>query len=378
MNSNIVIFSGWELIKNARFHLYHLSQKQLRMKKLFLAGLFCAIFTLGFAQTHSFTHVCGGHVHGDAESDMQLKTVMLQFSSQSEAKAVLNDIMSYVGLRANFKIEPADVPNAAAVITDHTRYILYNPSFINSVKRGTKTNWSAVSILAHEIGHHLNGHTVLTKGNWHKMELESDEFSGFVLRKMGASLKDAQAAMNLLASPTGSRTHPGKNDRLAAIQRGWDQADEMMGGYEDSEPVTVNEKPKKKKEKPRREQYPGQDIYEAEEDFEEDTYEEDVYADEVIEEEPEPVFEEPVVHPSFAKWKVTLVRNPNSSYYITKGNKFVVMKGEKIFPIGKFTRNKNDKYPFLIKFEGSPDLLVTPNGELVNKNGNNVGFILKV
>ena len=96
-----------------------------------------------------------------------------------------------------------------------------------------------------------------------------------------------------------------------------------------------------------------------------------------MEEEPEPV-EIPEVHPSFAKWKVTLVRNPNSSYYITKGNNFVVLKGEKVFPIGKFKRNKNDSFPFMIKFDGSPDLLVTPNGELVNQKGNNVGFILKV
>ena len=288
------------------------------------------------------------------EDEFQIKSVMLQFSSQSEAKAVLSDIMSYVGLKANFKIEPADVPNAAAVITDQTRYILYNPNFINSVKRGTRTNWSAVSILAHEIGHHLNGHTVLSKGNWHRMELESDEFSGFVLRKMGASLKDAQAAMNLLASPTGSRTHPGKVDRLAAIERGWKQADEMMGAYDEDEPVTASEKPE---EKPNKEQYPDE------------TDEEEVVEDEPVETQS---------HPSYAKWKVTLVRNPNSAYYITKGNQFVVLKGEKVFPIGKFKRNKSTEYPFLIRFNGSPDLLVTPNGELVNQKGNNVGFILKV
>ena len=344
------------------------------MKKLFSAVLLCSLFFFANAQTKAYQHVCGTHnVHG-VEDHFQIKTVMLQFSSQSEAKAVLSDIMSYVGLKSNFKIEAADVPNAAAVINDHTRYILYNPSFINSVKKGTKTNWSAISILAHEIGHHLNGHTVLTKGNWHRMEIESDEFSGFVLRKMGATLKEAQAAMNLLASPHGSRTHPGKADRLAAIERGWNQADEMMGGVDESEPITTSERPsRKEREKPKqrqREQYPGQDIYEAEED----------YVEEVEEEEPAPE-PEPVeikTHPSFAKWKVTLVRNPYSSYYITKGNNFVVMKGEKIFPIGKFKRSKNKDYPFLIKFNGSPDLLVTPNGELVNQKGNNVGFILKV
>ncbi|MCW3111082.1 MAG: hypothetical protein JWQ09_5588, partial [Segetibacter sp.] len=52
-------------------------------------------------------------------------------------------------------------------------------------------------------------------------ELEADEFSGSVLRRMGASLQQAQLAMKLIASPYASATHPGENDRLAAIARGW-------------------------------------------------------------------------------------------------------------------------------------------------------------
>jgi hypothetical protein len=41
---------------------------------------------------------------------------------------------------------------------------------------------------------------------------------------MGASLGEARAAMNQIASPQASSTHPAKNDRLNAIANGWNYA----------------------------------------------------------------------------------------------------------------------------------------------------------
>src|SRR5690606_36946785 len=65
-------------------------------------------------------------------------------------------------------------------------------------------------------------------GSNHADELEADEFSGFVLRKMGASLADAQAAMAVLSDERDSYTHPGRASRLAAINNGWKNANNQM------------------------------------------------------------------------------------------------------------------------------------------------------
>jgi hypothetical protein len=81
-----------------------------------------------------------------------------------------------------------------------------------------------MSILAHEVGHHLSGHTVEGKGSNHKAEMEADKFSGFVLFKMGASLDEARYAMNLIGSETDSRSHPSKVKRLGYIEEGWNEA----------------------------------------------------------------------------------------------------------------------------------------------------------
>jgi hypothetical protein len=146
-------------------------------------------------------------------------------------------IMRFTGLPQNFKVVEAPVPNAAAVIVlddDRIpqRVIAFNKDFIGLVKRATGGNaWAPVSVMAHEIGHHLSGHTITPGGSQPPTELEADKFSGFVLFKMGATLGDAQAAMSeLVADGPDGPTHPGRGKRLGAIEEGWTQACEQQGG----------------------------------------------------------------------------------------------------------------------------------------------------
>lgn len=157
-----------------------------------------------------------------------ITTRITAHEADDAAEAVVKSIMSVIGLRPNFELRAANVPNAAAVIINSKRYILYNPNFMNKVNSASGTYWASISILAHEIGHHLNGHTLDNKGSRPATELEADEFSGFVLNKMGASLKEAQAAMSLIASMKGSHTHPPKQNRLTAIATGWGNAGSLM------------------------------------------------------------------------------------------------------------------------------------------------------
>lgn len=151
-------------------------------------------------------------------------------------KQVVAEIMKYTGLPANFVVVEGKVPNAAAVIMQGPdqvprRVIAYNPAFMGEVIQATKSNnWAPVSIMAHEIGHHLSGHTIVPGGSQPPIELESDKFSGFVLYKMGAPLADAQRAIATLIPEKDGETHPGRRKRLAAIEAGWKEACELQGG----------------------------------------------------------------------------------------------------------------------------------------------------
>ena len=142
---------------------------------------------------------------------------------------VIREITDAVGLKARFELRATRaVDNAAAVVYDGKRYLLYNPDFLSSVNRAGHTDWAGISILAHEMGHHLNGHTLRAGGSQPADELEADEFSGFVLRKLGASLAQAQAAMATVPAAEDSPTHPGRTPRLMAIGQGWQRANEQL------------------------------------------------------------------------------------------------------------------------------------------------------
>jgi hypothetical protein len=144
------------------------------------------------------------------------------FSSNSEAIKVIDKIVSNVGLARNFEIlESSDVDNATAVVFNEERYILYNNDFMEIANEITNNSWTSISILAHEIGHHLLGHTLSKKGSRPSIELEADKFSGFILAKMGASLQDAQSAVLNLVSEHGTSIHPKRSERLKAIASGY-------------------------------------------------------------------------------------------------------------------------------------------------------------
>ncbi|MGR5169336.1 hypothetical protein ACPV5L_19280 [Vibrio astriarenae] len=148
----------------------------------------------------------------------------LNFSESASVSSIVKEILDEAGLSPNFIVRPANVPNAAASARSGHRFIEYNPSFVSQLKVGAKTNWSVYSVMAHEIGHHLQGHTLRKGGSRPDIELEADEYSGFILAKLGATLAEAQKAMSTFGSDSSRGTHPKTADRLAAIKRGWEKA----------------------------------------------------------------------------------------------------------------------------------------------------------
>ena len=62
--------------------------------------------------------------------------------------------------------------------------------------------------------------------NQRKQELEADEFAGFILAKLGATLEQTSSTINLIASNRDDTysTHPSRSKRLAAISIGHNKA----------------------------------------------------------------------------------------------------------------------------------------------------------
>jgi hypothetical protein len=141
--------------------------------------------------------------------------------SINDAEQIVNHIVNTMGIEENFILKEGRVKNIEASIKRKKQQIIYNPDFINNLQYASNSRWAIIALFAHEIGHHVKGHTHKKSGSRPHLELEADEFAGYVLQKMGAPLEESAIVMQYIATFKGSKTHPGRNDRTTAIRNGW-------------------------------------------------------------------------------------------------------------------------------------------------------------
>lgn len=258
------------------------------------------------------------------------------FNSVSEAGNIAKQIVNAVGIKPNFEIREAKVPNAAAVLYMGKRYILYNPDFIYRLTKVTGIRWAAISILAHEIGHHQRGHTLNGNANQLASELEADEFSGYVLRKMGATLAQAQAAMKVIGNTRATRTHPAVDTRLASIAKGWENAG-ANGNNNNRDIAKTSPLP--------RINYPAANTGST------------------------------VLTDRYILADVQFHSDPNTNYYITTQYNIVKVSEDRLYQVGKLARLNSQRYPYIMYDENNTRLYVSATGSIISRSGNKVGSI---
>ena len=202
------------------------------MKKLII--FFFLVVSASYSQTSDALKLC----------------VALQdnFTSNTEANNAVDKILSVIGTSQKPILQPcSNINNAVAASYKGQRYILYDKDFMESLTVGRNKYWSNMFILAHEVGHHINGHSLdiilyqndvinpKSLSTRRSQELEADEFAGFVLAKLGATFN--QTSKVLLNIPKISNdydsTHPSTDKRIRAVKNGWER------GYVKKETKTV-------------------------------------------------------------------------------------------------------------------------------------------
>jgi len=154
----------------------------------------------------------------------------------------VREILTHIALPTNFILAKCDGIDNAIAYTDPSgsRYIIIDERWISSF---SSNNWFIISVLAHEIGHHLSGHTIkapTSLSERRERELEADKFSGFILKKMGANLDQSLTSINILVPNDYNdvnSTHPTRNKRISAITKGFNgSSDDVI----DNQDFTVN------------------------------------------------------------------------------------------------------------------------------------------
>ena len=205
------------------------------MKNIFNLFTFLILSLPNIAQTGSYY----GNLSDAADfCAIQLETTN-SFSTNNEAQIALNKVIKVLGISQRFAMYQCNgIDNCAAVTIRGIRYIYYDTYFMKEISNNANSYWTNLSILAHEIGHHINGHTVdliayltgeikpLSLAEKRQQEIEADEISGYVMFKLGATLYQAQQAINLISLDGDDTysTHPNKTKRLNAIKIGYDKA----------------------------------------------------------------------------------------------------------------------------------------------------------
>lgn len=267
---------------------------------------------------------------------------------------VIREITDAVGLKARFELRATrDVDNAAAVVYNGKRFLLYNPDFLDAVNRAGHTDWAGISILAHEMGHHLNGHTLRSGGSQPADELEADEFSGFVLRKLGASLAQAQAAMATVSDDQGSSTHPGRSPRLTAIGEGWQRANtQIAASIRATAPSATPAVLAASMPKPATRHT---------------TTSEEANAGEMI------AVSQSTGDAVRLVGQLTFRNNPSQRYYLTTGLKVVrVDEDDNAEEVGRITRTTNSTFPYVLTDSQQRRLFITAHGDVYDKAGQRV------
>lgn len=148
-----------------------------------------------------------------------------------EAVEVMNRILQPIGLPRNFLLVSCDSIENAYAFTDPNngvRYILYDSQFLIHIE-DFSNHWGDIMIIAHEIGHHLCGHTIRRDDNLvlqRKQELEADRFAGHMMFLLGASLEETLEIMPAITFDYDdtTSTHPTLSKRQDAITNGYENA----------------------------------------------------------------------------------------------------------------------------------------------------------
>jgi hypothetical protein len=153
------------------------------------------------------------------------KSLQSNFNSVYEAGEYVHTMLDSINWKENFTLQEQNgINNAYATMIRNKRYIVYDNDFLENLDGYAGTKWASISVLAHEMGHHYRNHIIDPQGSTPPKEIEADYFSGYVMAKLGATLNEARAAMEQIASPRASSSHPARADRLDAIARGWNYA----------------------------------------------------------------------------------------------------------------------------------------------------------
>ena len=152
-------------------------------------------------------------------SGKTMEAELYRFPDNEKVVQMVEDIRQLSEADNNFELIQTNVENVSAVMNKGKRYLLYSLDFIEKA-----SSIEIYGALAHEIGHHANGHTF--EDNRRKIEeTEADVFMGYILSKKGFSqlqinglLKKMPSSYNIPLQERDNNVYIGYNKANISIE----------------------------------------------------------------------------------------------------------------------------------------------------------------
>lgn len=206
------------------------------IKIIVLANLLCLAFDsegqkvrISIARGGAFcgfsTEVEGGYYNSSDQA--QYITEKAHSGDKYGIYDVVNGIKSAIGVNAVIDVYVAAAEDNAMATTGPggRKIIIADYNFLKTVNSRAGTEWAAVSILAHELGHHISG-----LGRGLQGELDADYWSGYALNRLGAGREASVKCIMRFGTEENTSSHPNKYSRAKTIREGWD--DGAKGEYD--------------------------------------------------------------------------------------------------------------------------------------------------
>jgi len=168
----------------------------------------------------------------------------------SDVVEKLNQITDIAGFPTNFMVYSTKTPGISVISSinqaNNERIIIYNEVYRQKIAASRNLDWTTIFMIAHEVGHHLAGHTLgEDESKRRQEELSADYFAGFIMAHFYAEKSHVLEAINFLEENPTDGIHPPRIERENKILEGWAKGVEKRcksgGGNGNSEPKPCNE-----------------------------------------------------------------------------------------------------------------------------------------
>jgi hypothetical protein len=168
--------------------------------------------------------ICSFSIHG-GWSDTAGRRILARTTDsgdQSGIPQIVSRIENKLGFSADIEvlITRNHEDNAFATLVNGRKFLVVDTAFVDDANRIAGTDWAAIEIIAHEIGHHIAGFA----DDSYVCELNADYWSGQALQRLGAGEDATKKSMLAVGDPSDTATHPNKYRRADIVAKGWADA----------------------------------------------------------------------------------------------------------------------------------------------------------